>query len=440
MSKIPATGIQHGSIDCDGTCGPTRRSFMKTGAVSFLGLSLMDMMRASAFAANSEVSKCDSVILIWLAGGPSHIDTFDPKPGQATAGQFKPINTSATGIQLCEHMPTIAKNMNQMSLVRSMTSKEGSHERATYEMHTGYKPLASIAHPSIGSLVVQQRGKRNEDIPGYVAIGGAGQNQSAFGAGFLGSQVAPFFVADANNASRNLNFPKGTDDDRFKRRFDIKNELDKEFSTRYSNETVSDYGTYYRDAVHMMYSKSVEAFDLSKEKAATLKAYGETGIGRAALMARRLVENGVRFVELGMGGWDTHADGATAIEKNLNSLDPAVGNLVEDLNARGMLKRTLIICTGEFGRTPKINERGGRDHYPKCFSALLAGGGLKGGYVYGSSDTTGAEVKDNPCSIGDLHATMCEAMGIDYTKENMSPQGRPIRVVDKGKAVKELFA
>ena len=436
MSKTIPAGIQHGIYDCDGKPGVSRRSFFKTGAFGFLGLSLVDLLRATAYAAPSDVAKCDSVILIWLAGGPSHIDTFDPKPGQATNGPYKALSTSASGIQLCEHMPIIGRNMQNASLIRSLTSKEGSHERATYEMHTGYKPLGSIAHPSIGSLVAQQKGKRNEDVPAYVSIGNL-----SFGAGFLGSQFAPFFIGDIANPARNLVFPNDVNDDRFKRRFDMLNNLDREFSHQDRDGVVKDYGNYYRDAVHMMYSKYIRtAFDLKGETPATLKNYGDSQLGKSVLMARRLVENGVRFVECSMGGWDTHANGFTAIEKNLNSLDPAVGSLIEDLNSRGMLKRTMVICTGEFGRTPKINPNDGRDHYPKCWSALVAGGGLKGGYVHGSTDATGSEVKDNPVSIGDLHATMCEALGVDYTKENVSPQGRPIRVVDKGKAIKDLFA
>ena len=440
MPNTLTTGTQRGLYDCDGVRGVSRRSFFKTGAVGFLGLSLVDLLQSSAIAGQTDLAKCDSVILVWLAGGPSHIDTFDPKPGQANNGPYKAISTSATGIQLCEHMPNIARNMKNAALIRSMTSKEGSHERATYEMHTGFKPLGSIAHPSMGSLVVQQKGKRNEDIPAYIAIGAAGQVNSAFGAGFLGSQFAPFFIGNVEDPDKNLKFADGVNDERFKRRFDLLNGLDRQFSRENRDEVVHEYGTYYRDAVNMMYSKSVSAFNLKEENPAHLKSYGDNPLGKSLLMARRLVEKGVRFVECSMGGWDTHQDGFTAIEKNLNTLDPALGSLIEDLNGRGLLKRTMVICTGEFGRTPKINPRDGRDHYPKCFSAFIAGGGIKGGYVHGSSDATGAEPKDDPVTIGDLHATMCEALGIDFTKENTSPQGRPIRIVDKGKPIAALLA
>jgi uncharacterized protein (DUF1501 family) len=217
--------------------------------------------------------------------------------------------------------------------------------------------------------------------------------------------------------------------------------IDKEFHDQNRDEVVKEYGTYYRDAIRMMYSKSVAALNLKEAKEEPfIKNYGDNNLGKSLVMARRLVEAGVRFVEVSMGGWDTHANGFTSIEKNLNTLDPAVGNLIEDLNSRGMLQRTMVVCTGEFGRTPKINANDGRDHYPRCWSGLIAGGGIKSGIAYGATDATGSEVKDNPVQIGDLHATMCAALGIDFTKENQTPQGRPIRVVDKGKPIEGLLA
>lgn len=435
MNRPAPTGASKGVVDCDGQSGLSRRSVMKAGAFGFLGMNLVDLLRSTVLAGQSDIAKCDSVILIWLAGGPSHIDTWDPKPGQASGGPGKAIDTTASGVRIGEHFPTVARQMKHCSLIRSMTSKEGSHERATYEMHTGYKPLASIGHPSMGSLVVQQKGKKNPEIPAYVSVG-----QTSFGAGFLGSQFAPFYIGDVNNPDRNLVFPAGVNDDRFKRRVDMLREVDKEFAHQDRDNVVKEYASYYRDAVKMMYSKSVEAFDLKGESAQTLKGYGDGNFGKSVLMARRLVEKGVRFVECSLGGWDMHQKVFDNISKQGATLDPALGTLIEDLNARGLLKRTMVVCTGEFGRTPKINANDGRDHYPRCFSTFIAGGGIKEGYVHGSSDQTGAEPKDHPTTIGDLHATIFEALGVDYTKENQTVQGRPIRLVDKGKAVKELLA
>jgi len=435
MAKTPPTGLANGKHDCDGKNGWTRRNFIKTGVFGFMGLSLLDLLKVDLLA-DTAISKCDSVILVWLAGGPSHIDTFDPKPGQETGGPFKTLATSADGIEISEHLPVIGRNMKHAALIRSLTSKEGSHERATYEMHTGYKPLGSIEHPALGSLVAQQKGRKNEELPAYVALGG-----NAFGAGFLGTTVAPFYIGDPNNPNKNLDFAPGVNHERFSRRVDMLTLVDGEFSgQKRDEEVVKSYGTYYRDAVKMMYSKSVEAFDLSKEPDIYRKGYGDNNFGKSMLMARRLVEKGVRFVEVTLGGWDNHNEAFDAIQRNSNTFDPALGTLIEDLNARGLLKRTMVICTGEFGRTPKINGRNGRDHYPKAWSGLVAGGGLKEGYLYGATDATGSEIKDKPVSPGDLHATMFDCLGVDYTKENQTPQGRPIRVVDKGKSLKDLIA
>ena len=277
MPKTQATGIQRGAIDCDGTAGWSRRSFFKTGALGFLGMNLIDLLRAKVLAGGSDVSKCDSVILVWLAGGPSHIDTFDPKPGQATNGPYKAIGTAATGIQLCEHMPTIARNMNHASVIRSLTSKEGAHERATYEMHTGYKPLGSIAHPSLGSNIVAQKGKRNEEIPAYVSIGG-----NSFGAGFLGTQFSPFYIGNIENPAQNLylddSLGKSAEerDGRFRRRIDMLRGIDKDFHDQNRDDSVKEYGTYYRDAIKMMYSKSLAAFNIDGDKNETVMLRART--------------------------------------------------------------------------------------------------------------------------------------------------------------------
>ncbi|MCZ7647655.1 MAG: DUF1501 domain-containing protein [Planctomycetota bacterium] len=257
-------------------------------------------MRATVLADGADNAKCDAVILVWLAGGPSHIDTFDPKPGQATGGPFKPLNTSADGIQISEHLPVIGRNMKHASLIRSLTSKEGSHERATYEMHTGYKPLGTIKHPSVGSVVVQQKTRRNEEIPSFISIG-----NRAYGAGFLGTQFAPFYVGDPNNPLRNIALTQGVDQSRFMRRVGLLEYVDASFSAEMRDEVVADYGSYYRDAVRMMASKSREAFDISKEDKIYQIGYGENNFGKSLLMARRLIEAGVRFVEVTLGAGTT---------------------------------------------------------------------------------------------------------------------------------------
>jgi len=433
MLKPQSTGTARGCIDCDGANGLTRRSLLKAGVFSFMGLGLLDLLKVSALADGG--GRCDSVILIWLAGGPSHIDTFDPKPGQATNGPFKPIDTTADGIQLCEHFPTVAKQMKHASLIRSLTSKEGSHERATYQMHTGYAPLGSITHPSLGSLVVKTLPRKNKEIPAYVSIG-----DTSFGAGFLGAEVAPFYIGDANNPTRNLTHDRDVNEQRFNQRIDLLRNLDLPFAIEKRHDNIEGYAVQFREAISMMKSKSVEAFDLKKEDAAKIKKYGDNNFGKACLIARRLVEKGVRFVEVSMGGWDNHNEAFQALPGMCSRLDMALGNLIDDLQTSGLLDKTLVLCTGEFGRTPKINAQNGRDHFPRVWSGLAAGGGVKKGFCYGASDATGSEVKDGPVKPGDLHATMFHLLGVDYRKEHQTPMGRPIKIVDQGTPITGLMA
>ncbi|MBE7465857.1 MAG: DUF1501 domain-containing protein [Planctomycetes bacterium] len=434
VRKAQATGTQRGCIDCDGQSGFGRRSFLKLGAFSFMGMGLLDLLRADVLA-GSAGGRCDSVILVWLGGGPSHIDTWDPKPGHANGGPFKPLATSADGIQISEHFPILGRNMKHGSLVRSLTSKEGSHERATYEMHTGYKPLASIKHPSLGSLAAHEMDKKNADLPSYISIGG-----SSWGAGFLGAKAAPFMIGDPNNPMRNVKIPDGVNQGRYNNRMQLLRSLDTPFAKEERHEVVLDYGGHFNDAVQLMYSQSVKAFDLKNENPAVVARYGNDGFAKSCLIARRLVEAGVRFVEVSLGGWDTHNDAfKTALPNLSRRLDTGLGNLVEDLAASGKLDSTMILCTGEFGRTPQINNRDGRDHYPRVWSAFVAGGGIKKGHVHGSSDEAGAAVKDAPVRPGDLHATMFELMGVDYRKENFSKDGRPIKVVNEGEPIKALI-
>ncbi|MCZ7647612.1 MAG: DUF1501 domain-containing protein [Planctomycetota bacterium] len=433
MATPRATGTSKGCIDCDGQNGLGRRSFLKAGVFSFMGLSMLDLLRADALAG---AGRCDSVILVWLAGGPSHIDTWDPKPGHANGGPIKPMDTSADGIQISEHFPILARNMKHATLIRSLTSKEGSHERATYEMHTGYKPLASIKHPSLGSLAISELPKKNADLPAYISIGG-----SSWGAGFLGAKVAPFQIGDPNNPVRNLVRPDGVPQQRYNNRMQLLRSLDGPFAVQKRGQAVDDYGGHFNDAIQLMYSESVKAFDLKNENPAVVQRYGNDGFAKSCLIARRLVEAGVRFCEVSLGGWDTHNDAfKESIPRLSGRLDRGLGNLIEDLAASGKLETTLIVCTGEFGRTPQINNRSGRDHYPRVWSALFAGGGAKKGYCHGASDDGGAAVKDKPVRPGDIHATMFDLLGIDYKKDNFSDQGRPIKIVNEGESVKDLLA
>ena len=427
-------------VSCDGRSGCGRRDFIKTGVFGFLGMSFMQMLNTHLLAEGADASKCDSVILIWLPGGPSQIDTFDPKPGRP-CNLFNAIPTSADGIQVTEHFPKLAQQMKHVSLIRSMYSKEFDHERATHLMHTSYPMSGAIQNPGLGANVTFEKGKRKEGIPAYVCTfaGGRGNvaaaTRKAAGAGFLDGKCAPFLVCNVQDPSGKLKLSKDVSDARFKHRVDLMSKFNREFNAA-SGIEAPDCSGAYDEAVQLLEHNAADAFDIAKEPEKFKQDYGNTEIGKGLLMARRLVEKGVRFVEVVYGEWDHHSffPIKAGITDNCKDLDPAMAALIADLNASGLLKRTLIICTGEMGRTSKFEGSGdkvGRDHNGKAWSTLIGGGGVKPGIVVGSTDADGSEVKDRPVSPGDLHATVYDLLGVSYKKENTDAHGFPHRLVNK---------
>lgn len=403
----------------------SRREFLTAaagfGAGGFLGLTAPSVL----FGKVGPNAKADSVILLWMRGGQSHLDTWDPKPGTDQGGPFAAIETSVSGIRISEHLPLLANQFDHVSLVRSMTSREGSHERARYLMHTGYPPLGSFQHASLGSVVAKMRGRGNPDLPPYVSIGG-----KTWPAGYLGSRYAPYHIGNPSNATANLDYHRGVNARRFAKRLQLLKQFDRKFAKQYEGrEVVEAYAQHYQAAYDMMRSKSAEAFDLSQEPEAVRERYGVTFFGQGCLLARRQVQVGVRFVEVTLPGWDTHTDNFETVERLCRDLDRAVSALLADLLERGMLERTLVVLLGEFGRTPKINNRSGRDHWPAVWSVMFAGGGVRGGRVVGGSSAGGEEVAGDPCEVGNLHATICRSLDIDWTEMNYAPDGRPIRIV-----------
>jgi hypothetical protein len=376
-------------------------------------------------------------ILLFMRGGPSQFETFDPKPGVTNGGPTKPISTAASGIQIAEDWPEIAKRMNDIALIRSMNNKEGQHERAAFQLHTGYVPSGTVKYPALGSIVASEIGLRNFDLPNFVSIGGRG---AGIGSGFLGMQVAPFMVANPNQMPTNVALPGNVNEQRFSRRMGLLDGLEEEFAEAGGGSRIGDHKALYASAAQMVLSPRIKAFDLSQEKPEVRDRYGRTPFGQGCLLARRLVEQGVTFVEVASNGWDTHDDNFNRVKKLSESVDPGWAALLADLKERGMLERTLVIWMGEFGRTPKINPRTGRDHYPRAFNVALAGAGIKGGHVIGSTSPDGADVKDRPVSVPDLFCSFYQALKINPRKENMSGLGRPIKLMDKGAVVKELFA
>jgi hypothetical protein len=434
----------------------TRRQFLGTSLVSTLGFALSPAMQ-NLLAREGPARRAKACILIWLNGGPSHIDTFDPKPGAPTNGPFKAINTRTPGMQLCEHLPKLAEQSKHLAILRSLTSPEADHDRAYQFLHTGNILDQTVEFPALGSVVARERGEEAGDLPPFVGINGASP-----GAGFFGVEYSPFVVGDINAPLSSIDLPEGVDEDRLSRRLKSLEGLNKEFARTSSPQRVAEVERFTTRAVRFRKSPALKAFDLTPEKPATLALYGipekppekpapkegeeqkpeepPPPFPRACLMGRRLIEHGVRFVEVMLDGWDTHENNFDQVATLLKVLDPAFAGLTADLSQRGLLDSTLVLCLGEFGRTPEINPQNGRDHHSQVFSSVLAGGGIKGGQVVGASDAKGEKVKDHPVTVPDLYATLLTAFGLDPAKVYRSPGGRPIKLADKGKVVRELFA
>jgi uncharacterized protein (DUF1501 family) len=414
-----------------------RRGFLKVGMGGILSLLMaqwLDPRTALAQTAGAGRAKPRSCILLWMNGGPSHIDTFDPKPGAATGGRFKAIRTRASGVEICEHLPNVADVADRMAIIRSMTSREGNHQRAQYLMHTGYAPNPTLAHPSLGSYVSAELGDPNFDLPNFVSISGP-----SIGAGFLGVQYGPYVVQNPGQPLQNVSYPRNVNTGRFLQRQQALEMMERDFAARTGDVKVSGRRAVYAKAIRMMQSPRLKAFDLTEEPAAVKAAYGDTNFGRGCLMARRLVESGVRFVEVVQDGWDTHQDNFGRTERLLKQVDPAMATLIRELDERRLLDTTLVIWMGEFGRTPRINSNDGRDHYPQAWSAVLAGGGARRGVAYGQTDAEGARVADKPVTVPDFFATLATLLGMDPRKSFMTPVGRPISITDSGTPVRDLM-
>ena len=413
----------------------TRRNMLgATGAV-MLGLSMKQLLSLAAAPAAKAAAKADQAILFWNGGGMSHIDTWDPKPGRPTAGEFDPIKTTADGIQISEIFPQVAKQMHHATLIRSIAGTNGDHGRASYQLQTSYNQSPNLRHPGIGSVVVHEK-ESISDLPSYISISGEAPR-----AGYLGQKCEAYYVGLPGEKDPYLSFPENINHVRGNKRLDILKKMNEKYNAANNDPRLEATQTAVDDAVRLMRSPALSAFDLDKESPETVARYGENAFGRGALLARRLVEKGVRFVQINRGGFDTHSNNFPAMQAHGDVMDPALASLIADLHSNGMLKRTLVMMISEFGRTPRINNTAGRDHHAACFSCFMAGGGIKAGYVHGSSDIDGVRPKDNPVKVPNLHASICYALGIDYDKEVMTPLSRPMRLVDApGEPIKELFA
>jgi uncharacterized protein (DUF1501 family) len=414
---------------------PTRRDLLRLLPAAASVAWVPPFADAVSMAAADMKKRGKACILLWMAGGPSQFETFSPLDRQANDGA-KAISTAVPGMKFAEYWPEAAKVAEHLAVIRSMTSKEGSHPRASYLMHTGYIPNPSARHPSLGAIVGSQLVSEKPacDLPPVVRIGGRGRGDS--GGGLLGRHWNPFELKNAEQQPANTS--PLVPDDRHLRRLGLMERLGSGFAKSLPQEA-ADHASLYQRATKMILSPAMEAFDVDSEPESVRKEYGEGGFASGCLLARRLIEHGVSFVEVVSNGWDTHQDNFEKVKELASDVDRPFAALIRDLDRRGMLDDTLVIWMGEFGRTPKVNPRGGRDHYPRSFNAVLAGGGVQGGAVVGKTDAQGAEVADRPVTVPDLFATFCTSMGIDPAIENMASSGRPIKLVDGGKAVSELF-
>lgn len=425
--------------------GMTRRHFMQhLAGASALALPAINFTNALAASAGELRKKHKACILLWMGGGPSTLDMWDLKPGTNTGGPFTPIATSGDA-QICEHLPMMAKQMHHMAIIRSMSTREADHNRGRYYMHTGYVPSTTVEHPSYGAVIAHELADQvpNLEIPPFVSVGGG-----SVGPGFLGMTYAPF-VVDTNGEVRNLKFD--IDQSRLEQRLLTLKAVEKSFADQGRGDAPKDHDKILDKTISLMTSQQMAAFKVNTEPKEVQERYGvignaggrmggNTGFARGCLMARRLVEAGVPFVEVDFGGWDNHANIFNTFETKLPQLDQPMSALIEDLDQRGMLEDTAVIWMGEFSRTPRINGTTGRDHWARAWSVVVGGAGMKGGQAIGATNEDGTEVTTDPYTSEDVMASVLKALGVSLEKSFTSKNNRPMKIANGGKVIKELFA
>ena len=414
-----------------------RRTFLGNAARAAFGLTLLESVAGRSSAAADAAAGGVNVITLMMRGAMSHIDTFDPKPGREEQGETASIATKLPGVRFGEHLPRLAGLADRLTIIRSLTTETGAHEQGTYLMRTSYPQLASVVHPAFGSWAVHVLGKRSRDLPGYVLVGNGNEHP---GCGFLDPAVTPVPLADPERGLENVTRPGYLSQANFERRLALADRLDRDFRTRYAGRQIAAYDQMVADAVRLMGSGDLAAFDIAREDEATRERYGRSRLGQGCLLARRLVEGGVRCVEVEMNGWDMHRDLWDELPEKAGELDAALAALVEDLEARGLLASTLVVLATEFGRTPKINENAGRDHHPGVFSCVLAGAGVKRGVVHGASDAGGRSPDRDAVSVGDFNATVAAACGLPWDREFVAPNGRPFKIGNEGRPIAAVLA
>jgi uncharacterized protein (DUF1501 family) len=421
--------------------GMSRRELLVEAARTALGVGLLPALGGLAPAASPTAQgkgKAKRLVYLYMAGGMSHLDTLDPKPGAESQGQTGVIKTKLPGIQLSEYLPTLARQIDRLAVVRSMNTQTADHEQGEYLMRTSYEQIATERHPSLGPWIQRLLGRKNKTLPDSVLIGASPRHPAA---GFLDPTFSPLPIGDPNKGLENTQPPAYLTDQSFAKRRELIDTFDRRFRKKYPLKALQSYTDFYDQAAHLLTSGELEAFDLRKEKEADRDRYGRDAFGQGCMLARRLIEHDVRCVDVTLGGWDMHNTlwDYKTMPSRAGVLDQAVGALLDDLAARGLLDDTIVVVTTEFGRSPQVNYTGGRDHHPAVFSALLAGAGIKGGMVHGKSDKDGHGVDEDGVDPADLNATIAEAMGLPRGEVVMSPTLRPFKVAHDGKPIAALL-
>ena len=413
-----------------------RRGFLTGTAAAALGVTILPDLAVGEereIISPADHATAKNVIFLYMSGGMTHVDTFDPKTPSHIAGATTPLATNASGLQISNHLPNLAKQGDKFAVIRSMTTKTGDHAGGNYLMHTGFSRQPGQSHPQMGSWAQYFLGRRNKLIPDSIVIGGGNP-----GPGFFRPDHSPLPVGDPSRGLKDL-VPK-LDKKRFERRMKYAKAFSETFEEGFPHDDVRAYSDFYEETVKLFDDKTTELFDINKEPAEMKNLYGNSRFGRGLLLARRLVENNVRYVEVQLGGWDGQHGNFAAGSNRAGEMDGPVAALLQDLDARGLLKETMVVLTTEFGRTPKINQRGGRDHFPKAFSVMVAGGGVNGGQYVGETDENATNIKGDRFGPKDLHTTIAYALGLPIEKRVHPGGGRPFFVGDRGEVIKQLFA
>jgi hypothetical protein len=430
-----------------------RRRLLHALACGACGASVSGWMPAFAQQIAADPRRRRHCILLWMAGGPSQTDTFDMKPSHENGGEFKEAATNVPGVRFSEHLPRLAQHADKLAIIRSLKTKEGDHERGAYLMRTGQRPMSVVNYPSVAAALAKELARADDQLPPYVSVGpNRGPGLGGFGPGFLGPKFAPLTVAGGNMYAPTASMAAdgyaelkvdaikpaaGVTESQAERRLELWQVLEEGFLSSHASASPNAHRTVYDNALRMIHSEAASAFDLSQEPAKVRDSYGKGVFGQGCLLARRLVEHGVPFVEVALSsssagnfGWDTHANNFEAVKALSAELDAGWSSLMSDLAERGLLDSTTIVWMGEFGRTPQINGQAGRDHFPRAWSCVLAGGGIAGGQAFGRTAPDGMNIEENPVGVSDVLATLCAALGVPPETENMSNTGRPIKLVD----------